>query len=168
MRQLNWVWGLLAISGCQGTSPHGTSVQVQRVLSGQTVEIVTHQGREQLRLIGIEAPDVRQYPWGRDARQQLAAWVESQPVVLEFDVEPRDRFHRRLVYVWRSGQLVNEQLVAQGYALVVPRSPNTQYDQRLARAQERARILGLGIWNPQQPMRQTPAEFRRQLPSQYK
>ncbi|NEO50538.1 MAG: thermonuclease family protein, partial [Moorea sp. SIO4A3] len=31
-------------------------------------------------------------------------------------------------------------------------------------AQEYARIMGYGIWNPDQPLRLTPAEFRRQNP----
>jgi micrococcal nuclease len=60
--------------------------------------------------------------------------------------------------------LLNEQLVKEGYVLAAPRSPNKKYDSRIARAQEYARLMGYGIWNPDQPMRLTPAEFRRQNP----
>ena len=53
-------------------------------------------------------------------------------------------------------------MVKEGWALAKPDFPNTKYMERLIHAQERARIMGLGIWNPDQPMRQTPAQFRRQ------
>jgi micrococcal nuclease len=82
--------------------------------------------------------------------------------MLEFDVEAKDKSGRTLAYVWKNGDLLNEKLVQQGYALFVPRSPNYKYDKRLERAQEWARLMGQGIWNPEKPLRQTPAEFRRQ------
>jgi len=53
-------------------------------------------------------------------------------------------------------------MVKRGYALAKPRSPNTKYDQRLANAQAWARIMGVGIWDPEQPMGITPTEFRSQ------
>ena len=53
-------------------------------------------------------------------------------------------------------------MVAEGLALFQPRSLATKYDERLERAQEWARLMGLGIWNPDKPMRQSPSEFRRQ------
>ncbi|NEQ28022.1 MAG: thermonuclease family protein, partial [Microcoleus sp. SIO2G3] len=84
-----------------------------------------------------------------------------QPVFLEPDKQEKDSFGRWLAYVWYDGKLLNEQLVKEGYVLSAPRSPNDKYDERIARAQEYARIMGYGIWNPVQPMRLTPAEFRR-------
>lgn len=156
----------LLIQGCQSaTTPQGLEVKVAIVVSGQTLEVIgigeqpTQATR--VRLIGIDAPDLQQ-PWGQVARERLKAIVEEQPVLLEFDIQDKDSFGRHLAYVWQDKVLVNELLVAKGYALSVPRSPNHKYDQRLARAQESARLMGQGIWNPEQPMRLTPAEFRRQ------
>ena len=117
----------------------------------------------QVRLIGIDAPDMQQRPWGIEAKQQLEALIEEgQPVRLEFDISEKDKFGRTLAYVWKDMVLLNEQLVKNGYALFVARSPNHKYDQRLERAQQWARLMGQGIWNPESPMRLTPAEFRRQ------
>jgi micrococcal nuclease len=90
--------------------------------------------------------------------------VVLQSVFIEADVQEKDASGRWLAYVWYDGILLNEQLVAQGYVLAAPRSPNNKYDERIARAQEYARLMGYGIWNPNQPMRLTPAEFRRQNP----
>ena len=148
-------------------------VNIERVVSGQSLEWVDTSKQpprlERVRLIGIDAPDWRQQPWGLEAKkgleQMLGKVIGQQivlkPVLLESDVETLDGFGRRLGYVWKDKVLVNEELVKEGYVLAVPRSPNNKYDQRLARAQEYARLMGRGIWNPSQPMRLTPAEFQR-------
>ena len=140
--------------------------RVERVVSGQTIEIADRSVAvpvlEPIRLIGIQAPDIRQKPWGQEAKIQLEKLTLGQEVFLEFDVEEKDRFDNLLAYVWLEKKLINEFLVKEGWALAKPDFPNTKYMERLIHAQERARIMGLGIWNPDQPMRQTPAQFRRQ------
>jgi micrococcal nuclease len=170
---------LLLLVGCTPTpSANGITVQVQRVVSGQTLEILnpTQQSVQQsalierVRLIGIEAPDLKQQPWGEAAKNRLEQMItkaEGQQIVLdgvflEPDVQEKDNSGRWLAYVWHDGILLNEQLVKEGYVLAAPRTPNQKYDSRLARAQEYARLMGYGIWNPDEPMRLTPAEFRRQ------
>ncbi|MBE9127300.1 MULTISPECIES: thermonuclease family protein [unclassified Coleofasciculus] len=166
---------LLLLGGCQSSRvPNGIPVQVQQVVSGQTLEVLDPTQPSPLlvrvRLIGIEAPDLEQEPWGGEAKNRVEQLISEirgqqlvlQPVLLEADVQTKDSFGRWLAYVWHSGRLLNEQLVQEGYVLAAPRSPNDKYSDRLVRAQEYARIMGYGIWNPNQPMRLTPAEFRRQ------
>ncbi len=161
---------LLFIQGCQSmttTTPKGLEVKVSRVVSGQTLEIADTAEQSALlssrvRLIGIDAPELQQQPWGQAAKERLEAMIGGGSVLLEFDVQDQDSFGRRLAYVWKDGVLLNEKLVTDGYVLMLPRSPNNKYDQRLERAQEWARLMGQGIWNPEKPMRLTPAEFRRQ------
>ncbi|HEY9666213.1 MAG TPA: thermonuclease family protein [Coleofasciculaceae cyanobacterium] len=165
----------LLLIGCQSTPvPTGITVQVQQVVSGQTLDVLNSAqptaSIERVRLIGIEAPDPRQEPWGMAAKNRFEQLIGKtngqqlvlQPVFLEPDVQEKDSFGRWLAYVWYDGKLLNEQLVKEGYVLAAPRLPNTKYDSRIARAQEYARIMGYGIWNPAQPMRLSPAEFRRQ------
>jgi micrococcal nuclease len=147
------------------------------VVSGQTLDVLNNNQQppliERVRLIGIEAPNLKQQPWGTGAKNRLEQMISQrtsqqfvlQPVFLEkADVQEKDTLGRWLVYVWYDGRLLNEELVKEGYVLAAPRAPNNKYDSRLARAQEYARIMGYGIWNPDQPMRLTPAEFRRQNP----
>lgn len=155
----------LLLQGCQATTPKGLEV-VAQVISGQTLAIRSTGEASALmsrvRLIGIDAPDLQQQPWGQAAKERLEVVIGSESVMLEFDVQDQDSFGRRLAYVWQDGVLLNELLAAEGYVLILPRSPNNKYDQRLERAQEWARLMGQGIWNPENPMRLTPAEFRRQ------
>ena len=162
---------LLLLVACQPQKNEEQSKQVflkvAQVVSGQALEVVGTANQptliSQVRLIGIDAPDMQQRPWGIEAKQQLEALIEEgQPVRLEFDMSEKDKFGRTLAYVWKDMVLLNEQLVKNGYALFVARSPNHKYDQRLERAQQWARLMGQGIWNPESPMRLTPAEFRRQ------
>lgn len=149
-----------AIAGANLTLP------VWQVINGHELEVGGISGypeiTERVRLVGIEAPDLDQDPWGEMAKQHLEQWLDRGAIVLESDAESRDDQGRRLAYVWNHDKLLNEQLVAKGYALAVPQPPNNKYDQRLAHAQEQARLLGLGIWNPEHPMRLSPAEFRQQ------
>jgi micrococcal nuclease len=115
----------------------------------------------QVRLIGIEAPDLRQRPWGEESKTSLESLIGDQPVTLEFDVEAKDKIGRTLAYIWRDKVLLNEQMVRNGNALFIARSPNHKYDLKLERAQQWARLIGKGIWNPDKPMRVSPGEFRR-------
>ncbi|GAB4291173.1 MAG: hypothetical protein Fur0025_26280 [Oscillatoriaceae cyanobacterium] len=161
------------LTSCQlETPPQGVKVKVERVLSGQTVEISNTRGPERLRLLGIDAPDGRQEPHGAAAKEKLQQMVEGKLVLLEYDMKTQDDYGRQLGYIWLDGQLVQEVLVRDGYVLAASRrgqstllSPNTKHSQRLDYAQKLARVQELGIWNPQNPLRLTPAQFRRRLDS---
>ena len=161
---------LLFLVSCQSQNKSAiipSDVKLARVVSGQTLEVLGMGTQpnltSQIRLIGLDAPDIRQLPWGEDAKQLVETLIggANQAVNLEFDLEAKDKFNRTLAYVWKDKLLLNEEVVKQGYALFVARSPNHKYDQRLERAQQWARIMGKGIWNPDKPMRITPGEFRR-------
>jgi micrococcal nuclease len=165
----------LLLGSCQAKNfppANQTEVKVAQVISGQGLEVLGMAEQPNLislvRLIGVSAPDLRQAPWGDDARQLLETLIgdtdKLEPVVLEFDLETKDTIGRTLAYVWKDQVLLNEEIVKQGYALFTPRSPNHKYDQRLERAQQWARIVGKGIWDPKKPMRVTPDEFRRLYP----
>jgi len=161
------LWGIVG-AGCSRAPepPRGETVRVERVVSGQTIEIVDRTADipvlRRVRLIGISAPDLRQDPWGSQAQQKLEELCQGQQVLLEWDEKKEDRYDRLIAYAWLDGLLLNEELVKGGYALADGGIYNTKHRRRLEYAQRWARIMGLGIWNPQQPMRLTPREFRNQ------
>ncbi len=154
---------LCLLVSCQRVnSPLGDAIAVQRVFNGQEFEL---QGilrepeiTERVRLAGIAVPSLDQKPWGSAAKARLEQMILNQSVVLESDRTPRTKQGQRSVYAWLNGNLLNERLVAEGHAITISNPPKSAYELRLSRAQDRARILGLGIWNPQDPMRQPPGE----------
>jgi micrococcal nuclease len=141
--------GGLALQSC-GSAPGSAATRpspcvVERVADGDTFSC--RDGRR-VRLIGIDAPELRQ---GEPARLARAALTRLAPpgtaLRLEGDVTPRDRYGRELAHVWTGSRLVNEALVLEGWAMLYTVPPNVKYAERLERAQKKARAAGAGLWS---------------------
>lgn len=143
--------------------------KVTRVVSGQTVEVLLTGASEatRVRIIGIDAPDLRQSPWGEAAKQKLVELVKGLPIKLELEDNQgdrltdtlRDRFNRLNAHLWQNQTLVSQQLVESGCVLAND-SYEHKYSKLLMESREYARLMGYGIWNPNLPMRYTPRQFR--------
>jgi len=120
------------------------SCVVRLVLDGDTIEC-SRLGR--VRLVGIDAPERDQGPFGASARAALLVLVAPRDTVqLEFDVEGRDQYDRLLAYVWKAHAQVNWLLVRQGWAVQLTYPPNVQYVDWFTAAERRAREEGRGLW----------------------
>lgn len=145
-------------TSCAATAPSSTpggdgrsSATVTRVVDGDTV--IAQVGGEELRvrLIGIDtpetvAPDQPVECFGPAASEFTHRRLEGEDVELEFDVERLDPYGRTLAYVWLGGELFNETLVREGYALVTTFPPDVRYVDRFVAAQRVARERHLGLW----------------------
>lgn len=130
-------------------------------LSGHTLALLYPlQGTQiqKIRLQGIITPDRRQAVWGDQVTQCLQDTVpRDADVQVEVDLPLQDaqtdQYDRLWAYVrLADGRLVNQVLVEEGCAAVdIAALPHSPYQQELHYSQERARILGLGIWNPDNP-----------------
>lgn len=70
-------------------------------------------------------------------------------VLAAYDVERQDRFGRELLHLWNEGESwVNGRLVLGGSARVATFPPNVAYDDEIRAAEQLARELGKGIWDP--------------------
>jgi endonuclease YncB( thermonuclease family) len=124
------------------------SVVVRAVFDGDTIDVATY-GR--VRLLGIDAPEIgRGYdtpaPFGREARDRLAALVLHRWVRLEQEGQRRDAYNRHLAYVVREdGVFVNAAMVREGLARVSARVPLTRLDE-LKRAEAEAQSFRRGMW----------------------
>ncbi len=167
--------GLIFLAACQASAPPPSYpiFQIARVLSGQSAELIDRSQQppviQSCRLVGIDAPDLAQEPWGRAAKKRLESYIgipSKDSVNVEFEGVGADKFGRKFVYLWKDGRLLNEELVKDGYVLASINSfspiGSHKYRDRLSRASQYARLMGNGIWNPDTPMRMDPREFRKE------
>jgi micrococcal nuclease len=121
---------------------------------------------DRIRLAGITAPDPQQVPWGEVAQTCLNDQVRNQLVRVEPSDPDVDAYGRLWAYVWRGDRAVNATLLAEGCAyLDTDHLPQNPYADAWIYAQEEGRLLGRGIWDPAQPLRQTPEAFRQSQPA---
>src|SRR3990167_6962068 len=138
-----------AVQPTPASSPTSTSpnlVQITNVIDGDTVRLSTG---KVVRLIGIDTPEIggRGGCFGQEASQKANDLLQGQYVRLEKDVSETDRYNRLLRYIWKGDELVNETLVAQGYARVSTYPPDVKYQDRFLAAEKAAREANLGLWS---------------------
>lgn len=163
---------------------------VVRVTDGDTVVVRLSGQEERVRLLGIDAPEKKQVPWGPRAALFLAKLVLGRTVRVETDVQARDRYGRLLGYLFVDapnpirgnrpgsagpgssgdsrairGVFVNLEMVRQGYAMLYTSPPNVAHAEELLAAQREARAAGRNIWSPWDGLAQTPYEFRHHRPA---
>lgn len=125
------------------------SLLVRAVLSGDTIDVVTI---GHVHLLGIEAPSMGRRPevaapFGREARDKLAALVLNRWIRLEWEVVPPGARARRSAYVMREdGVFVNAALVREGLAHITA-GVSLAYLAELERAEHEARLFRRGIWS---------------------
>jgi micrococcal nuclease len=143
-----------------------TFVHVILLHDGDTVSVIINNRKERVRLIGIDAPEIGQRPWGRKAKKYLETILDSSgwEVTLEFDIDKRDKYGRILAYLWtKNREMVNLLMVKSGYAMLFTFPPNVKYVQDFRVAQKEAREKDLGIWG-EKGLKETPSEYRREHP----
>jgi micrococcal nuclease len=139
--------------------PSGSQpVALIEVTDGDTIRVDVDSRNEPVRLILIDAPEIRDPNnppecFGQEATTYLS-WLLSLggDLYLETDVSDRDRFGRLLRYVWLDfgdGEvyLVNEALVRAGYAAFSTFPPDVKYVEEMREAGQFARENGYGLWS---------------------
>lgn len=127
---------------------------VTKVVDGDTIRVSGRNGpEEKIRLIGIDAHEVRNTPrkkagfYGKEATAYLRKRISGKKVRLEYDVQRYDRYRRTLAYVYlEDGTFINAEMVRKGYAVVLTVSPNIKYADRFILYQQEARKSNRGLW----------------------
>lgn len=143
------------------------SAFVTRIVDGDTIDVsVIGRGRERIRLLGIDTPEVyesekldrdaQQTGLSREAIQALGRLasdytrrhLDGKDVGLELDVQQRDRYGRLLAHIWLAdGTLFNMQIIRDGYAQILTIPPNMKYTDVFLACQREAREQGRGLWS---------------------
>jgi len=148
----------LSATGCRGKTKSESAdvvlhslVPVTGVADGDTIHVLLDGREERLRLIGLDAPEIA-HPattaecYGTASARFTQRSLEGRSVRLEFDVERQDRFGRLLAYVFHGGELFNEKLLAEGFAIERSYPPNLAHQEELQRAETDARHHRRGLW----------------------
>ena len=127
---------------------------VEYVSDGDTIGVRIGNSVERVRLVGIDAPEesTNFAPdcLATDSHQFLSRLIEGRAVYLERDVNDFDQYGRLLRYVWLpKGDgylLVNQMIVARGYAVARIYEYDDKRADELAAAEIDAIQQGIGIW----------------------
>ena len=118
-------------------------------VDGDTFELDTG---ERVRFIGIDTPEYQ--PWkgridyfGKEASEFSKRYLTGKKVILESDIQEKDKYGRTLAYVYlENGEFVNKVLVEQGYARAKYYRPNGRYRQVFKEAEQKAKENHKGLW----------------------
>ena len=164
---------LVTMSGCDrgtaGAGPASTpsvtaldaNATVDRIVDGDTIDVVIDGREERVRLTGIDTPEIAHEAFGgrpaNDAEcfaDEATAFITAllpvgSPVRLERDVVGRDDHGRLLAYVYRpsDGVFVNYEIVRQGYARPLSIAPNTTHSELMVEAARNAERDAAGLWS---------------------
>jgi micrococcal nuclease len=136
---MNGPWSLRA----QRPQQPSMTCTVKKLADGDSLTCAD--GRK-VRLLLIDTPEMQQKPWGLMAKRQLEALAGPGTVLrLELDRNPKDRYGRTLAYVWLGDVMVNERMVANGWAVVLAYE-DVRYLERMKRAERVAQAARKGFW----------------------
>lgn len=148
---------ILPTSTIQPTQPTENEVlareiaYVERVIDGDSIEVMLDGKLTGLRYIGLDAPEIG-IPYSLEAAEFNRNLVEGQIVELERDVSNTDKYGRLLRYVYlQDGTMVNTELVRSGFALAMAYPPDTKYQELINSSEDEAKQGGIGLWAPPTP-----------------
>jgi endonuclease YncB( thermonuclease family) len=154
--------------------PPGDAIRakVARAVDGDTLELADEVGgTDQVRLIGLDAPELeedgRAEPYAEEAAAFTADALEGKDVLLAPGEEETDDYGRLLAYVWivpeegllgslkrkidaGGSELFNRTLLREGYAEILTIQPDDVYADCFEAAQREAQDAGEGIWAAQE------------------
>lgn len=161
-----FIYALLIFLICPFKIWAEASATLVKVIDGDTLKVRYSGKIENVRLIGIDTPErlvndkaIRDSKRthkdlatitsnGQKAADYMARLVKpGEELRLEFDAEKRDHYGRLLAYVYRkSGGMLNEQMISDGFAGLLTKQPNVKYVKRFQAAHTAALNEGKGLW----------------------
>lgn len=129
---------------------------VQKVIDGDTIEVLINNESFKVRLIGIDTPetvDPRRAVgcFGKKASNETKRLLEGKSVYLTKDVSETDKYFRLLRYVFLplgegENLFVNDYLIRQGFAKALTYPPDIKHNERFLAAEKEARENLRGLW----------------------
>jgi micrococcal nuclease len=133
---------------------------LEHIRDGDTLVVKIGTEITDLRLYGIDCPELDQEPYGRLARSRLQEFLtlHAELEVIELD---RDHYDRLVGEVWVGKCCINTQLLREGFAVAYRFHLQGKYRQRYITAEAIAKRQKLQFWS--QPEPEMPWEYRRRM-----
>ena len=116
-------------------------LKVLRVIDGDTVYVKHSEKLLKLRLLNIDAPELKQ-PFGEESRRYLKSLIDSK--LVDVNTLKQDRYGRVLSTIFFEGKNVNKLMVEKGLAWVYD---DYVIDKSLYEDQMQARRNEVGLWS---------------------
>jgi micrococcal nuclease len=130
----------------QMSAPNGTPATVAHVFDGDSIEVEIEGRTEEIRMIGINAPESDEC-FGERARDALIGYLEGKDIGLvggsDVDV---DQYGRRLRYVYVGAENINGRMLADGNAVTL--QGDHTYNEAFVELGNLAATAGYGMWAP--------------------
>lgn len=131
------------------------TVQVTKIVDGDTFHAKYGKQSYKFRLIGIDAPESRntgrkkvRHPYGPAAKQCLASMMPAgSSVMVEYDAGKTDRYGRQLVNVYRQGLFINAEMLRRGCAGLMTVPPNVRHAETFRKLNKTARNQRKGVYS---------------------
>ena len=141
---------ITVISYYRQPKPLPSQSLVVEITDGDTFKVATG---EKVRMIGMDTPELH-HPtkgvqcFGEEAKEKTEQLLLNKIVQLEKDVSETDQYGRLLRYVYLGDELINKTLVSEGFAHAATFPPDVAFQTEMQEAEEEARKLERGLWNP--------------------
>lgn len=137
------------------TVPPGIEAKVDRVVDGDTIQVILGGGKQKVRLIGINTPETvdPRRPvqcFGKEASNHAKEVLTGKTVYLESDPtqDNTDKYKRLLRYVWLDAETnFNKQMIVDGYAYEYTYNIPYKYQLEFKSAQKEAENARRGLWS---------------------
>lgn len=141
--------------------------RMDRVVDGDTVHLKEPvSGSTKVRMLSIDAPETdyqgqSQGKHGEEATAYLKQLLpEGTEVKIVLGEEEKDDYGRLLAHIGKGKTDINEEMIRQGKAVPYFIYPNFDRFEEYRKALKEAVAEKRGIWNPEDPLKELPFEFR--------
>ena len=124
------------------------SIELARIIDGDTVIVKINGEEKSVRLIGIDTPEKNEC-FEKEATEKLKTLIENKKIKLEADnsQDDKDKYGRLLRYIYlENGTLVNKKLIEEGAAKEYTYKIAYKFQAEFKETEKMAKEKKMGIW----------------------
>jgi micrococcal nuclease len=133
-------------ASCASESAEIRQGTVNRVIDRETIEVTLDGALVSVGFAGLRFPTGSEL--NAQAEAALHTLAEGRPVTLAMDVSRQDAQGRLVRYVFAGERFLNVEIIRLGFAQADPQAPDQACALELQQAEQQARAVQVGMWQP--------------------